>query len=271
MLIPKALTIAGSDSGGGAGIQADLKTFSAFRVFGMSVITAVTAQNSLGVQGVENLPPAFVALQLRSVLSDFGAGAAKCGMLSTAPIIEAVAATLADDPVEKLVVDPVMVATAGSATGVKNSGDVLLQPDARQALIERVLPLALVVTPNLPEAESLAGIPVASRPDMEEAARRIHRLGPRYVLVKGGHLKGDAIDLLWNGKAFTAFRAPRIDSGNTHGTGCTLSAAIAAGLARGQAIGDAIRDAKAYVTRAIREGFAAGRGVGQLRHFIAEW
>jgi hydroxymethylpyrimidine/phosphomethylpyrimidine kinase len=262
MLIPKALTIAGSDSGGGAGIQADLKTFSAFRVFGMSVITAVTAQNSLGVQGVENLPPAFVALQLRSVLSDFGAGAAKCGMLSTAPIIEAVAATLADAPVEKLVVDPVMVAKAG---------DVLLQPDARQALIERVLPLALVVTPNLPEAESLAGIPVASRPDMEEAARRIHRLGPRYVLVKGGHLKGDAIDLLWNGKAFTAFRAPRIDSGNTHGTGCTLSAAIAAGLARGQAIGDAIRDAKAYVTRAIREGFAAGRGVGQLRHFIAEW
>ena len=262
MLIPKALTIAGSDSGGGAGIQADLKTFSAFRVFGMSVITAVTAQNSLGVQGVENLPAAFVALQLRSVLSDFGAGAAKCGMLSTAPIIEAVAATLADDPVEKLVVDPVMVAKAG---------DVLLQPDARQALIERVLPLALVVTPNLPEAESLAGIPVASRPDMEEAARRIHRLGPRYVLVKGGHLKGDAIDLLWNGKAFTAFRAPRIESGNTHGTGCTLSAAIAAGLARGQAIGDAIRDAKAYVTRAISEGFAAGRGVGQLRHFIAEW
>jgi len=262
MLIPKALTIAGSDSGGGAGIQADLKTFSAFRVFGMSVITAVTAQNSLGVQGVENLPPAFVALQLRSVLSDFGAGAAKCGMLSTAPIIEAVAATLADDPIEKLVVDPVMVA---------KSGDALLQPDARQALIERVLPLALVVTPNLPEAESLAGIPVASRPDMEEAARRIHRLGPRYVLVKGGHLKGDAIDLLWNGKAFTAFRAPRIDSGNTHGTGCTLSAAIAAGLARGQAIGDAIRDAKAYVTRAIREGFPAGRGVGQLRHFIAEW
>ena len=262
MLIAKALTIAGSDSGGGAGIQADLKTFSAFRVFGMSVITAVTAQNSLGVQGVENLPPAFVALQLRSVLSDFGAGAAKCGMLSTAPIIEAVAATLADDPVEKLVVDPVMVA---------KSGDALLQPDARQALIERILPLALVVTPNLPEAESLAGIPVASRPDMEEAARRIHRLGPRYVLVKGGHLKGDAIDLLWNGKAFTAFRALRIDSGNTHGTGCTLSAAIAAGLARGQAIGDAIRDAKAYVTRAIREGFAAGRGVGQLRHFIAEW
>jgi hydroxymethylpyrimidine/phosphomethylpyrimidine kinase len=262
MLIAKALTIAGSDSGGGAGIQADLKTFSAFRVFGMSVITAVTAQNSMGVQGVENLSPAFVARQLESVLSDFGADAAKCGMLSTAPIIEAIAETMARRPVDKLVVDPVMVA---------KSGDALLQPDARRALIERILPLALVVTPNLPEAEALADIPVTSRPDMEEAARRIHALGPRYVLVKGGHLKGDAVDLLWNGKAFTAFSAPRIESANTHGTGCTLSAAIAAGLARGQAIGDTIRDAKAYVTRAIREGFRAGRGVGQLRHFLTEW
>ncbi len=262
MLIAKALTIAGSDSGGGAGIQADLKTFSAFRVFGMSVLTAVTAQNSLGVQGVENLSPAFVALQLRSVLSDFGADAAKCGMLSTAPIIRSVAETLAQHPVDKLVVDPVMVA---------KSGDTLLEADARQALVERILPLALVVTPNLPEAEALAGVPVTSRADMEEAARRIHALGPRYVLVKGGHLKGDAVDVLWNGKALTTFSAPRIDSGNTHGTGCTLSAAIAAGLARGQAIGDAIRDAKAYVTRAIREGFAAGRGVGQLRHFVTEW
>ena len=262
MLVPKALTIAGSDSGGGAGIQADLKTFNAFRVFGMSVVTAVTAQNSVGVQGVENLPPAFVALQLSSVLSDFGADAAKCGMLSTAPIIDAVAATLVDRPIDRLVVDPVMVA---------KSGDLLLQPDARRALIERILPLALVVTPNLPEAEVLAGIPVASRPDMEEAARRIHALGPRWVLVKGGHLKGEALDLLWNGRAFTAFSTPRVESGNTHGTGCTFSAAIAAGLGRGQALGDAIRDAKAYVTRAIREGFQAGRGVGQLRHFLTEW
>ena len=262
MSVPKALTIAGSDSGGGAGIQADLKTFSAFRVFGMSVITAVTAQNSLGVQGVENLPPAFVALQLRSVLEDFGADAAKCGMLSTAPIIDAVAATLAERPVEKLVVDPVMVA---------KSGDPLLEPDARKALADRILPLALVVTPNLPEAEALAGIPVTERSDMEEAARRIHALGPRYVLVKGGHLKGDAVDLLWNGRAFTEFSAPRVDSPNTHGTGCTFSAAIAAGLARGQALGDSIRSAKAYVTRAIREGFKAGHGVGQLRHFLPEW
>jgi len=262
MLIPKALTIAGSDSGGGAGIQADLKTFSAFRVFGMSVITAVTAQNSLGVQGVQNLPPAFVAQQLRSVLEDFGADAAKCGMLSTAPIIEAVSAGLTERRIEKLVVDPVMVA---------KSGDRLLEPDARAALADRILPLALLVTPNLPEAEVLAGMRVAEPEDMEEAARRIHTMGPRYVLVKGGHLKGDATDLLWNGRDFTRFSTPRIDSQNTHGTGCTFSAAIVAGLARGQALGDAIRSAKAYVTRAIREGFQAGRGVGQLRHFIPDW
>ena len=262
MLIPKALTIAGSDSGGGAGIQADLKTFSAFRVFGMSVITAVTAQNSLGVQGVENLPPAFVAQQLRSVLEDFGADAAKCGMLSTAPIIEAVATELTSHRIEKLVVDPVMVA---------KSGDQLLQPEARAALADRILPLALLVTPNLPEAEVLAGMRVAEPEDMEEAARRIHTMGPRYVLVKGGHLKGDATDLLWNGREFTRFTAARVDSANTHGTGCTFSAAIVAGLARGQALGDAIRSAKAYVTRAIREGFQAGRGVGQLRHFIPDW
>jgi hydroxymethylpyrimidine/phosphomethylpyrimidine kinase len=262
MSIPKALTIAGSDSGGGAGIQADLKTFSAYRVFGLSVITAVTAQNSVGVQGVENLAPAFVARQLRSVLEDFGVDAAKCGMLSVAPIIEAVAGVLAEHPIDKLVVDPVMVAKSGAS---------LLEPEAVRALITRLLPLALAVTPNLPEAEVLAGMPVANRAEMEEAARRIHALGPRHVLVKGGHLKGDAVDLLYNGREFTAFQASRIDSDNTHGTGCTLSAAITAGLAQGRPLGEAVRDAKAYVTRAIREGFALGRGVGQLRHFLAEW
>ena len=262
MSVPKALTIAGSDSGGGAGIQADLKTFSAFRVFGMSVLTAVTAQNSLGVQGVENLPPEFVARQLDSVLGDFGAHAAKCGMLSTAGIIRAVAVKLREYTVERLVVDPVMIA---------KSGDPLLRPDARAALVSEILPLALVVTPNLHEAASLAEIPVSNREEMEEAARRIHRLGARHVLVKGGHLKGDALDLLYDGGAFTPFSAPRIDSANTHGTGCTYSAAIAAGLARGRPLVEAIRDAKRYVTRAIREGFAAGRGVGALRHFLTEW
>ncbi len=263
MSIPKALTVAGSDSGGGAGIQADLKTFSAYQVFGMSVITAVTAQNSQGVQGVENLPPAFVAQQLRSVLGDFGVDAAKCGMLSTAAIIEAVAAVLGEHAVDKLVVDPVMVA---------KSGDALLEPQAVQGLIQRILPLALVVTPNLPEAEALAGMPVSSLPDMEEAARRIHKLGSRHVLVKGGHLKGElAVDILYNGREVTTFQAPRVDTPNTHGTGCTFSAAIAADLARGRPLAEAVRDAKAYVTKAIREGFALGRGVGQLRHFLTEW
>ncbi len=262
MTIPKALTIAGSDSGGGAGIQADLKTFTAFRVFGMSVITAVTAQNSLGVQGVENLPPEFVGRQLDAVLGDFGTDAAKCGMLSTSGIIRAVAAKLREHKVEKLVVDPVMIA---------KSGDPLLQPDARSALVGEILPLALVATPNLHEASVLAGIPVDDRESMEEAARRVQRLGPRYVLVKGGHLKGEALDLLWDGRELATFSAPRIDSPNTHGTGCTYSAAIAAGLARGLPVRDAIRDAKAYVTKAIREGFAPGRGVGTLRHFVTEW
>jgi hydroxymethylpyrimidine/phosphomethylpyrimidine kinase len=262
MRIPKVLTIAGSDSGGGAGIQADLKTFSAFRVFGMSVITAVTAQNSLGVQAVENLPPAFVAEQLDSVLDDFGADAAKCGMLSTAPIIEAVAEVLRQRPIVNLVVDPVMVAKSGAP---------LLRPDARRALVEHILPLALVVTPNLPEAGALTGFPVTDRESMEAAARRIGELGPRHVLVKGGHLDGDPHDLLWDGHVFREFRGERIDSPNTHGTGCTLSAAIAAGLALGQSLTDSIARAKAYVTRAILEGFQAGHGVGQLRHFLVEW
>jgi len=262
MTIPRALTVAGSDSGGGAGIQADLKTFSAYRVFGMSVLTAITAQNSVGVQGVVTLPPAFVAVQLESVLSDFGADAAKCGMLATAGIIRAVAAKLKEHRVEKLVVDPLMIAT---------SGDPLLQPDAREALIGEILPLALVVTPNLHEAGALAEMAVTTRDDMEEAARRIAKLGPRHVLVKGGHLTGEALDLLFNGREFTAFSAPRIDSANTHGTGCTFSAAIAAGLARGRPLPEAVRDAKAYVTRAIREGFAPGKGAGVLRHFLTDW
>ncbi len=262
MAIPKALTIAGSDSGGGAGIQADLKTFSAFRVFGMSVLTAITAQNSLGVQGVFDLPPEFVARQIDSVLGDFGADAVKIGMLSTVPIVAAVADRLRAHRQERIVLDPVMIA---------KSGDPLLQPDARAALLKQMLPLADVVTPNLHEAAALAGIPVGSEAEMEEAARRILALGPRRVLVKGGHLKEAATDILWDGRAFTRFSAPRIDSPNTHGTGCTYSAAIAAGLAGGRPLEPAIREAKAYVTAAIREGFSAGRGVGALRHFVERW
>ncbi len=262
MTVPTSLTIAGSDSGGGAGIQADLKTFSAFRVFGMSVVTAVTAQNSLGVHGVHELPPAFVARQIDAVLGDFGADAVKLGMLASAPIVVAVAARLRDHRVERLVVDPVMVA---------KSGDPLLATDAREALIAEILPQALVVTPNLHEASVLAGIPVETVAEMQEAARLILALGPRHVLVKGGHLKTDATDILWDGREFTRLSAPRIESRNTHGTGCTFSAAIAAGLARGRPLADAVRDAKAYVRCAIREGFQPGHGVGVLRHFITEW
>ena len=262
MSVPKALTIAGSDSGGGAGIQADLKTFSAFRVFGLSVLTAVTAQNSVGVQGVFNLPPEFVARQIDSVLSDFGADAIKIGMLSTAPITEAVAARLHAHRHGPVVLDPVMIA---------KSGDPLLEPAARAALIKAMLPLADLVTPNLPEASALADMTVNDEPSMVDAARRIFALGPRAVLVKGGHLADSATDILWDGRELTRLPAPKLDSPNTHGTGCTYSSAIAAGLARGRSLRDAIVEGKAYVTAAIREGFAAGRGVGALRHFVETW
>jgi hydroxymethylpyrimidine/phosphomethylpyrimidine kinase len=262
MSVPKALTIAGSDSGGGAGIQADLKTFSAFRVFGMSVLTAVTAQNSLGVQGVFDLPPEFVARQIDSVLSDFGADAIKIGMLSTAPIIASVAERLRAHGQTRVVLDPVMIA---------KSGDALLQPEARAALVKEMLPLAHVLTPNLHEAGAIADMTVTTERDMQEAARRIHALGPRYVLVKGGHLADAATDLLWDGKSATRFPGPRLPSTSTHGTGCTFSSAIAAGLARRQALGDAIREAKAYVTAAIREGWQVGGGVGALKHFVDRW
>jgi hydroxymethylpyrimidine/phosphomethylpyrimidine kinase len=256
------LTIAGSDSGGGAGIQADLKTFTAFGVYGASVLTAVTAQNSMGVHGVANLDPEFVARQLDAVLSDIGADAAKTGMLSTAPIIRAVADRLRVHRVPRLVVDPVMIA---------KSGDRLLEPDARQALIAAILPLALVVTPNLPEAAALADLPVGDLEEMEAAARRIHALGPQWVLVKGGHLKGAPTDLLFDGHTVTRLDAERVPTLHTHGTGCTYSAAITAGLARGATVPDAVSEAKRYVTAAIRDGFPMGRGVGTLRHFVERW
>jgi hydroxymethylpyrimidine/phosphomethylpyrimidine kinase len=262
MAVPKALTIAGSDSGGGAGIQADLKTFSAFRVFGTSVLTALTAQNSIGVHGVHEVPPAFVRAQIDAVLSDFGADAVKIGMLSSAPIIEAVVEGLGAYAHGPIVLDPVMVA---------KSGDPLLRPEARDALSRRLLPLAAVVTPNLPEASALAGISVSTEKEMEEAARRIHALGARTVLVKGGHLADSATDILYDGARFVRFEAPRIESTATHGTGCTYSSAIAAGLAHGRTLEDAVRAGKAYVSAAIRGGFAAGRGVGVLRHFVERW
>ena len=257
--IPRVLTIAGSDSGGGAGIEADLKTFTALGVYGMAAITSVTAQNTVGVTGVHDLPPAFVAEQIDAVARDIGIDAAKTGMLSNAGIIEAVADRVAAHGIERLVVDPVMVA---------KSGDALLHESALDALIRRILPLAFMVTPNIPETETLAGMKVVRIDEIHEAARRIHGLGARYVLIKGGHIEGDAAtDYLFDGTAFEEFTAARIPTKNTHGTGCTYSAAIAAFLAKGHAAPEAVQRAKAYLTGAIRHGFALGKGHGPLNHF----
>jgi len=257
--IPRVLTIAGSDSGGGAGIQADLKTFTALKTYGMSVLTSVTAQNTRGVLRVQDLPGELAAEQLRAVAEDIGIDAAKTGMLSNPGVIEAVANGIRRYRIAKLVVDPVMLA---------KSGDALLRPDARTVLTRLILPLALVVTPNLPEAAALSGRAVTDARDREEAARRIAGLGPRFVLLKGGHAAGKSCrDLLFDGKGFQRFDSPRLATRNTHGTGCTLSAAIAAYLASGLDVPEAVRKAKDYATGAIRHGFALGGGHGPLNHF----
>ncbi|MFQ5915484.1 MAG: bifunctional hydroxymethylpyrimidine kinase/phosphomethylpyrimidine kinase [Nitrospinota bacterium] len=256
--LPTALTIAGSDSGGGAGIQADLKTFTVLGVYGASILTALTAQNTMGVQGVLAVPPEFVAQQFDSVCSDVPIRAAKTGMLADAELIEIVAAKVREYGIRPLVVDPVMVA---------KSGDRLLARGAQNALIRHVLPLADIITPNLGEAETLTGMSVRDLEQMREAARRMRDLGCKSVLVKGGHLKGEATDVLYDGSNFTEFRAGRIDSKNTHGTGCTLSAAIAANLAKGNPLDDAVREAKNFIIEAIRTAPAGiGSGNGPLNH-----
>jgi hydroxymethylpyrimidine/phosphomethylpyrimidine kinase len=257
---PKAMTIAGSDSGGGAGIQADLKTFAALGVYGTSAITAVTAQNTRDVFAVAEVPEEVVALQIDVVLEDIGADAVKTGMLSSASIVQTVADRLEAWGVERLVVDPVMVAKGGHP---------LLQERAVSAVKEFLLPLALVVTPNVPEAEILSGLAIDSPASAREAARAIAALGPRYVIVKGGHLAGDATDTVFDGVGFTEFRAERIDTPNTHGTGCTFSAAIAALLARGLPPLEAIDEAKRWLTGAIRESYAIGAGHSPVNHFHA--
>ncbi|WP_416236584.1 bifunctional hydroxymethylpyrimidine kinase/phosphomethylpyrimidine kinase [Thermomicrobium sp. 4228-Ro] len=261
--IPKALTIAGSDSGAGAGIQADLKTFSALGVYGSTVITAITAQNTLGVTAVHEIPTDIVAAQLDAVMEDIGADAAKTGMLSSAAIIETVADGVRRHRIERLVVDPVMVA---------KSGDRLLREDAVTALRETLLPLAFIVTPNAPEAEVLCGRPVRNEDEMREAARIIHSFGPRYVVVKGGHVEGgQVIDLLFDGTHFERFALPRVATPHTHGTGCTFSAAIAAFLARGFDVSTAVWEAKRYLHRALEAAFAIGRGRSPVHHFHAWW
>lgn len=252
-MIFKALTIAGSDPSGGAGIQADLKTFSRLRVFGMSVITSLTAQNTTGVSGVFDVTPEFVGRQLDAVITDIVPDALKTGMLSNAGIVELVAGKVRQYGLAKLVVDTVMVSKSGSP---------LLRDDAVDALREMLIPLALLTTPNLEEAQVLTGMAVRTTEEMEEAARRIHRMGARHVLVKGGHLEGDAVDVLFDGSEFQYFRADRIETRDTHGTGCVLSAAITAHLACNRSVAEAVRFGKDFVTDAIRNGLRIGKGTG---------
>ncbi len=249
----RILTIAGSDSGGGAGIQADIKTITVLGGYGMSVITALTAQNTLGVQGVHLVPASFIRQQLDSVLSDIGADAVKTGMLATREVVEIVVDRLHHYKVRPIVVDPVMVA---------KSGDSLLSTEARNTIKKVLFPMAHIVTPNLPEAEVLSKIPVRSTHGMKEAARIIFDLGPRHVLIKGGHLKGEAIDLLFDGKTFYEFSAPRLDQKNTHGTGCTFSAALATFLGQKIPVKKAVLKTKEFITTAIKAGIPIGSGHG---------
>jgi hydroxymethylpyrimidine/phosphomethylpyrimidine kinase len=255
--LPIVLTIAGSDSGGGAGIQADLKTVTALGAYGACAVTALTAQNTLGVRAILPVPPEFVAAQIDAVMEDIGADAAKTGMLGERAVVEVVADRLRRHAISPLVVDPVMAA---------KSGDALLAADAVEALKGLLLPLATVVTPNLPEAAELAGVAVQSEDDMREAARRIHAFGPRYVLVKGGHLKGEPTDLLFDGAVFRRVTRPRVATRNTHGTGCTYSAAIATGLARGMEVPQAVEWARDALQAALAASLDLGRGCGPLGH-----
>jgi hydroxymethylpyrimidine/phosphomethylpyrimidine kinase len=265
-MTPIAVTIAGSDSSGGAGIQADLKTFSALGVYGASVIAALTAQNTRGVQGIHDVPPAFVTQQIDSVFSDLSVGAVKIGMLSRPETIEAVADRLARHRARNVVLDPVMVAT---------SGDRLLAPEAIDALRKRLIPAALVITPNLPEAAALLDEAVArSEDEMRTQGERLLALGATAVLIKGGHGEApESVDILVERLGTTRLPAPRIATRNTHGTGCTLSSAIAAGLAKSLSLHDAVAAAKAYVTAAIAasERLTIGHGSGPVHHFHASW
>ncbi|GAB3252549.1 bifunctional hydroxymethylpyrimidine kinase/phosphomethylpyrimidine kinase [Larkinella harenae] len=262
----RALTIAGSDSGGGAGIQADLKTFAALGCYGMSVLTALTAQNTKGVSGIFPVPATFVGDQMRAVLSDIGADAVKIGMLHSPEVIEQIAQTLTEFGIKTVVLDPVMVAT---------SGDKLLQDDAIDALRSRLLPLASVITPNLPEAGVLLGRSIGTFAEMQQAAIDLSQFCPGAILVKGGHLTTDeSTDLLrLPSGEMHSFSTPRIDTPNSHGTGCTLSSAVAAGLAKGLSVVEAVSMAKDYLTQALQIGsvYRLGQGHGPVHHFFNVW
>ena len=254
-----ALTIAGSDSSGGAGVQADLKTFAAHRVYGLSAITAVTAQNTVGVTTFQALPADLVTAQLEAVMSDIGAHAAKTGMLATAAIVEAVAAAVAALEIPLLVVDPVMIS---------KSGDALVDDEAVATIRTELLRQARVVTPNIPEAEVLSGMTIRSDEDRREAARTIAALGPAAVIIKGGHYPSrDIVDLLYDGNRFRDFRSERIEGTSTHGTGCTFAAALAARLALGDSLEDAVPQVQQYIAGAIRNAPGLGRGHGPMDHF----
>jgi hydroxymethylpyrimidine/phosphomethylpyrimidine kinase len=263
----RVLTIAGSDSGGGAGIQADLKTFSALGCYGMSVVTALTAQNTTGVTGIHAVPPAFATQQMAAVIGDIGVDAVKIGMLYSAELIESVADSLKRHGVRTIVLDPVMVA---------QSGDKLLQKEAIEALKRCLVPMATVVTPNLPEAKVMLGWEIDGLDGMQTAAKELAELGCRSVLVKGGHLKTpESTDVLYisGENRFVVLPDRRVPSPNTHGTGCTLSSAIAAHLAKGLDIEPAVKQAKQYISEAIRAGAAyrIGQGSGPVHHFYDFW
>ncbi|QAY66944.1 bifunctional hydroxymethylpyrimidine kinase/phosphomethylpyrimidine kinase [Paenibacillus protaetiae] len=260
MTVYQALTIAGSDSGGGAGIQADLKTFQELGVYGMSAITAITAQNTLGVHGVYPMDLLAVESQLDAIGADLNPGAVKTGMLFSADIIGIVADKVKQYGWSKLVIDPVMVAKGGSA---------LLQQEAIRALKKQLIPLALVTTPNIPEAELLCDMPIRTLADREEAARRLVQMGSRHVVMKGGHDANteQLVDMLYDGTEFIYLESARIDTRHTHGTGCTFSAAIAAELAAGKTVEEAVRTAKAFIQAAIEDGLGIGGGHGPTNHF----
>ena len=253
------LTIAGSDSSGGAGVQADLKTFSAIGTYGMSVITAITAQNTQGVFLVEDLSKEIIESQINVVFEDIEPAAVKIGMVSSPGIIHTIVNTLKKYYPKYLVVDPVMISKSGYS---------LLKPEAKKSLIEELIPMAYIITPNTPEAEEITGIEINNVDDMREAGRKIlEELGPKYVLMKGGHLEGDAVDVLIGNDTFEIYKQERLDRKNTHGTGCTLSSAITSHLALGYDIVEAVKLSKEYITEAIRHSFDIGKGVGPVNHF----
>ena len=254
-----ALTIAGSDSSGGAGIQADIKSMSANGVFAMSVITAITAQNTIGVFGIEDISPEMIKSQIKVIFDDIKVDAVKIGMVSKIESIKAISEALKEiKDLPPIVLDPVMVST---------SGYKLLSEDAKETLIKELFPLSTLITPNLPEVEEILGIKIEDLEDMKEASKKLKKLGTKYVLIKGGHLKNDATDLLFDGENFIYFKEQKINTNNTHGTGCTLSSAIAANLAKGMSIEEAVRESKEYITLAIKHGFKIGHGVGPTNHF----